>query len=228
MKYGKRKIFFYETIINILVTLLCMTAFIIGQKMGESMGILKQLLAGGVLGTVAMVILLTRDYLLKKLEYQEKGVFGENNFEKRIKEELIGKNFRMISGIKNHKGGDIDFVLICRHGVYCVEVKNIRGVVKYDRERDELLVNNFKKRYHKQVRGNAMEIQERLNKNNIEIKFVIPVLVMFSCTLVGVDEEIRHGTRVYYLSKFIDYIKELDRRERDAKVDVEKVYEILR
>lgn len=227
MNYLKKQIYKINLIVSFLSALLITLAVAVGRVFHDKIDIVIQIVISLPLGVLAFIVLKIRDKMLSESYNYEKGIRGENYLKNRIKSGIKHGNYRLLQNIKNSKGGDIDIVLICEYGIYAIECKNISGHIKYEQDSDKIFLNNYKKEYLSQVRGNAVSVQEKLEKAGMIIKFITPVLViMGNCYLDNVPEEIK-GTRIYYPNKFIAFLNQ-QKNVLNNKIDVDKVYGILK
>ena len=226
MNYLRKQITKIDVIISFLLAIIIVFAVAVGRKFHTEINITTQVMIGLLLGTVVFVVLVFRDRLIQKRYKYEKGLKGEDYLKNKIKNGLKDIHYHLLSNINNNHRGDIDFVLICEHGIYCIENKNINGRIWYDKNSRKLKVNNFSKNYIGQVQGNARYIRNKLIENGVKIDFVEPILVMNNYFLDKVPPKISN-TKIFYADKFVEFINK-QKAEEGNRLNIDSVLDILK
>ncbi len=175
MNYLKQNALKYEFRESLFLTIIILVSFGLGRYLSfNNPWIYVPIILLSLFLIVISQILLQES--TKKLKSFTKGHDGEQFIKEKLKE--LPGDYRYLHSIKL-KNSDLDFLIICKNGIFGIETKNQNGKITYDDKNKKLLQNYypFSKNYLKQTKSNCWEIHDIIkNKLNID-QYIIPVLV---------------------------------------------------
>ena len=137
-------------------------------------------------GLFVLFFLLLLIFLLPILVYQADnyglGYLGERSVAEKLAQYGSDPAWRVFHSflIPESKGGDIDHIIVCSNGVFCVETKAWRRIKKVRIEDGKIFLDNekeYREKLTKQANGNAARLQEFLSaKCSFEVRWVVPVI----------------------------------------------------
>lgn len=225
MKYLKNKISSLEFLQLFFISLIPVFTIFIIEAIRDQKQIYK-FIFGIVLACLTFFLSYLHDCLLIKRNNYLKGLKGQEYIEK-ILNRTTDKKYKIISSLMSDNG-DIDFVVIGRNGIFCIEVKNISGTITYDDVNGNLLINNKigKKDFLNQVQKNAFNLRNYISENIINIQFVKPILVFSGFSVnIKTQEEVDRSYVIYtyqllhFLNKNLNYSL--------SEIEVENIYNKL-
>ncbi len=158
---------------------------------------------------VYFFILPKMDRYAKERDNFHKGHTGEGRAWYLLKK--LPDSFHVFQGVKEIERlwGDIDFVVVGPTGVYTVEIKSHRGIIRFDGSELTRDWWKFKKKdFLKQAKGQAYAISE-LIKTKIEKSVWVSPLVVFtsSMTRINIDRKEVLGVHILRGNDLVQFIK---------------------
>jgi len=165
-----------------------------------------QVLLGLFIGGVTVLLIYFRDKAISRSLNYIKGHKGEKYVENLLSK-LSSSDYKIIR-TKRVKYGNIDFLVVCKNGIFCIEEKNIGGKITYD-ERYQVLLRNgyeFDRDYLRQTKRNAREVNQNIKEKLKLDRFVVPILVFSD---PGVIIDTKNGVelvKVLSSSQLLNYL----------------------